>query len=317
MVVPTRICKLALLVALFLSSPSVVSVNAVGSVLNMGIVGQYRWFTSMLAPKRRNKLEQKDHGLYDERAYGEWSDDLKEEFTIPLANFVEQLGDESQQMIGLMQMAQRVTSTFETYIDKEENAQLGLGPRLCTVELLCWPFGRDVYVLKNARGKVAVDEESPNTVEVEFWTPRLDSNDKSSRGITLAKSVRLKTQLVLDDDQIKVTILTSSTGLSRSIVGRILRTYTHFWQERLVRELAVVLARREQLQALSVASKIASKQRKAKEIDRIAHPEKYKQISPSVRRGDGGGAGGGKKGGATGRYTPGAATQARRTVKSG
>jgi hypothetical protein len=76
------------------------------------------------------------------------------------------------------------------------------------------------------------------------------------------------------------------------------------------------LARREQLQALSVASKIASKQRKAKEIDRIAHPEKYKQISPSVRRGDGGGAAGGKKAG-SGRYTPGAATQARRTVKSG
>ena len=318
-IVPTsRLWWLTLLVALFLSSPSLVSVDAVGGVLNMGIVGQYRWFTSMLAPKRRKNLEKKDLSLYDERAYGEWSDDLKEEFTIPLADFMEQLGDESQQMVALTQMAQRVTSTFETYVDKEENSLIGLGPKLCTVELLCWPFGRDVYVLKNAKERITVDKESPDTIEVEFWTPRLDNSDRSSssRGIPLAKSIRLKTQLVLDDGQIKVTVFTSSNGLSRSVVGRILRSAAHFWQERLFRELAVVLSRREQLQALSAASKIASKQRKAKEIDRIAHPEKYKQQSPSVRKLDGAG-GGGKKGGGSGRYTPSAATQARRTVKSG
>ena len=65
-----------------------------------------------------------------------------------------------------------------------------------------------------------------------------------SKKMKLPKSIRLKTLLTLENGAIKVTILTSSTGLSRSTVGRLLRTHSHFWRERLKAELNVVLTRR-------------------------------------------------------------------------
>ena len=110
--------------------------------------------------------------------------------------------------------------------------------------------------------------------------------------------------------------------------------------------LDVILARRKQLQSHAAASKLAAKAKKAAKLDRIAHPEKYKQLSPTVRRtgrvrivneqtkpsqsmsiltpntfdtqsmyaiftGSEGGTGG------SGRYVPSEATQARRVVKRG
>ena len=183
--------------------------TAIVTVLNVGIVGQYRWFTSLLSSKRRRKLERKNFGLYDENVYGKWCDDdgLKEEFSILLAD-VDELGDEEQQQMGsLVQMAQRVSSSLEIFIDKEERGRLGIGSQLCTVELSCWPFGQHAYVLKNARhGQVAIDENVSNMVEVEYWTPKEDHRQQptDNRKINVPKSIRLKTQLVLEDGQIKV-----------------------------------------------------------------------------------------------------------------
>ena len=67
-------------------------------------------------------------------------------------------------------------------------------------------------------------------------------------------------------------------------MGRILRVHAHFWQDRLPQELDVIVARRKQLQSHAAASKLAAKAKKAAKLDRIAHPEKYKQLSPTVRR---------------------------------
>ena len=191
-----------------------VTTAIVSTVLNVGIVGQYRWFTSLLSSKRRRKLERKNFGLYDENVYGKWCDDdgLKEEFSILLAD-VDELGDEEQQQMGsLVQMAQRISSSLEIFIDKEERGRLGIGSQLCTVELSCWPFGQHAYVLKNARhGQVAIDENVSNMVEVEYWTPKEDHRQQpTDRKINVPKSIRLKTQLVLEDGQIKVCITTPS-----------------------------------------------------------------------------------------------------------
>ena len=186
-----------------------VTTAIVSNVLSVGIIGQYRWFTSLLPSKRRRKLEKKNFGLYDEHVYGEWCDDdgMKEEFSILLAD-VDELGEGEQQMGSLVQMAQRVSSSLEIFNDKEEKAQLGIGTQLCTVELFCWPFGRKVYVLKNARsGQVAVDDKVSNMVEVEYWTPKeFDRKQPTDRKIKLPKTIRLKTQLILEDGQIKVRI---------------------------------------------------------------------------------------------------------------
>ena len=197
-----------------------VTTAIVSSVLSVGgIVGQYRWFTSLLSSKRRRKLEKNHFGLYDEHVYGKWCDDdgMKEEFSILLAD-VDELGDGEQQMGSLVQMAQRVTSSLETFIDKEERAQLGIGSQLCTVELFCWPFGRNVYVLKNARnGQVTVDENVSNMVEIEYWTPKDEKRKKETdRNIILPKSIRIKTQLVLEDGQIKVRITHCTLSFSLS-----------------------------------------------------------------------------------------------------
>ena len=238
---------------LFLSSPSLTGAG-MSSVLNMGMVGQHHWFSSMLAPGRRKKLEKMNFNLYDDRMYSEWSDDTKEEFTLSLTDYeTELLGDEGEQREAMVQMTQRVAYGADKYIDKEENSLQGMGSQLCTVELLCWPLGRNIYVLKNTKeslvgksaGKPVEDEES-NTIAVEFWSPRMGDADAGnpSKKMKLPKSIRLKTLLTLENGAIKVTILTSSTGLSRSTVGRLLRTHSHFWRERLKAELNVVLTRR-------------------------------------------------------------------------
>ena len=241
---------------MFLSSPSLtVAVYGMGNVLSMGMVGQYHWFSSMLTPEKRKKLEKMNINLYDDRVYGEWSQDTKDEFTIALTDLeTELLGDEGEQREAMIQMTQRVAYGADKYIDKEEHSLLGIGSQLCTVELLCWPFGRNTYVLKNTKeslvgksiGKSAEEEDESNTIAVEFWSPKMDNsnNGNPSNHIKLPKSLRLKTLLTVEDGTIKVTILTSSTGLSRSTVGRLLHTHSHFWRERLKTELNVVLTRR-------------------------------------------------------------------------
>ena len=241
---------------LFLSVPSLnvhAGVYGVGNVMNMGMVGQYHW-SSMLTPERRKKLEKMNMNLYDDRVYSEWSEDTKEVFTFSLTDYeTELLGDEEEQREAMVQMTQRVAYGADKYMDKEENSLIGIGSQLCTMELNCWPLGRNIYVLKNTKeslvGKLAeksVEDEKSNTVAVEFRSPRMDNTDKDTPNhpIQLPKSIRLKTLLTLEDGGIKVTILTSSTGLSRSTVGRLLRTHSHFWRDRLKIELNVVLTRR-------------------------------------------------------------------------
>ena len=282
-----------------------------------GLVNEFRWLTSVLAtPKRRRKLVAKheEASCYDEEVYSPWKGDddgLVETFT--LAVDADALGDgEEEQMAAVVQMAQRVTRSEELFTDKEERAQQGLGGDvLCVFELRSW-FGYHVYLLKDVRDgeAVAADSDQPNLVEIEWRTPR---GVGEKRGIQVPRTLRLKTQLVLVGDELQVTVLASSAGVPRAAIGRILRTHARWWRARLPKEFEVVAARRRQFKQLAVASKTASAARKKKELDRIAHPEKYRQISPSVRRGSNGGGGGG--GG--GRYTPSSATQARRQVVRG
>jgi hypothetical protein len=283
-----------------------------------GIVNEFRWLTSVLTPKRRRKLVTKheEASFYDEEVYSPWKqgdgdNDLVETFT--LAVDADALGDdEDEQMAAVVQMAHRVTRSAEVFTDRAERAQQGLADVLCVFELRAWLFGRHVYLLKDTRDGDAVvaDSDQPNLVEVEWRTPRVDASGR--RGVPVPRTLRLKAQLMLDGDQLKVTVLASSAGVPRAAVGRILRTHAAFWRAKLPKEVEVAAARRRQFKHLAVASKTASAARKKKELDRVAHPEKYRQISPSVRRGAGtGGAGGG------GRYTPSSATQARRQVVRG
>lgn len=77
------------------------------------------------------------------------------------------------------------------------------------------------------------------------------------------------------------------------------------------RELALREARSQQFRASKLLSDATVKARKRQELDRIIHPEKYRTKSATVRR-DGANSDNG-----SGRYTPSASTQARRTKSRG
>lgn len=74
------------------------------------------------------------------------------------------------------------------------------------------------------------------------------------------------------------------------------------------RELALRAARSQQFRAVKLHSDAARKARKRQELDKIIHPEKYRTKSATVRRDQEGG---------SGRFTPSASTQARRTKSKG
>lgn len=95
--------------------------------------------------------------------------------------------------------------------------------------------------------------------------------------------------------------------------GKLLSTVVDTLESILVgfleRELALKAARSQQFRASKLLTDAAVKARKRQELDRIIHPEKYRTKSATVRR-DGAGSG-------SGRYTPSASTQARRTKSKG
>ena len=274
------------------------------------LIGNTDQFTggSAWSSKKRKSIDGLKLKLYDESAYGSYSEDsIYLSFDVP-SDFAT---DESNMLV-ILQVVQRIVKGSDTFIDPDDQSRMSIDADLCVFELLSRPIGSSAYILKSVKNTITIDLKDPRSIQVEYWTPYLgNEKSKKTKGL-LSKSLRIKTQISYKRGEISVTIVSSATGLSQSVIDRIMRTQKNFWQTRFPTELDVALSRLKQLKLLSLVSKSNIQKRKEKQRDRIAHPEKYKQVSPSVKRGGGGAAGAG-----AGRYVPSSTVQARRTVVRG
>ena len=275
-------------------------------------------FSSQLTSKKRKAIEGLSLSLYDEKVYGSWSKE-NEEFSLNASGLCE---DSQMEASTLLQMVHRILKGSEIFNAEEEKTKLAVDMNMCVIELPGKIIGRETFVVKNVKESVDVSEniDDDALVEIEYWSPRLDTA-KSNKIKTLPKSLRLKIQVTLGNGELTVTILTSSTGLSKKSLDRIVTVNKLFWKSRLERELQVVRARNKQLKIQSVVSKNAEKIKSAKRLDRVAYPEKYKQQSPSVRKegvvsySSTSSTSSGSSG--SGRYKPGAAAAARKVMQKG
>lgn len=127
-------------------------------------------------------------------------------------------------------------------------------------------------------------------------------------GGSKSRKLRVRFDIMVDiDGNVQLLHHYASTGISNREAQLVVGTLQHYLLSRLRQDLSVLKARRKQLESYDVELKIADKKKRDKRLDRILNPEKYRGTSPTVRR-PGSGQG-------TGRYTPSAATQARRQVR--
>lgn len=275
-------------------------------------------FSSQLTSKKRKKIEGLNMSLHDEKVYGSWSME-GEEFNLNL-NVLR--SDSSLEPSTLLQIVQRILKGSELFSDPQEGTKMSLNTNVCIIELPGKIFGKNTFVLKSSKESVETGEniDDDAVVELEYWSPKFDSKKSNTKRL-LPKSLRLKTQITLGKDEITVTILTSSTGLSKKTLKKIIMTNKNFWMARLEREIQVMLARKKELKQQAVVSKKIEEVKTAKRLDRIAYPEKYKQQSPSVRKegvvsySSSSSTSSGSSG--SGRYKPGAAAAARKVMQKG
>ena len=275
-------------------------------------------FSSQLTTKKRKAIEDLQLILYEEKVYGGWSKE-SEEFSLNASGIC----DDGLESSTLLQIVQRVLKGSGIYVDQEDKSKTSLDMNICMIELPLKFVGKSTFVLKNAKKTIDVTEniDEDSVIELEYWSPKV-AKSKTNKIKDLPTSLRLKVQIMLQGGELTVSVQTSSTGLSKSTITKIMKVTRKFWQTRLDSEVQVAIARLKQLKSQSMVSKSAEKLKNAKRLDRIAYPEKYKQQSPSVRKegvttySSSSATSSGSSGG-SGRYKPGAAAAARQVMRKG
>lgn len=150
------------------------------------------------------------------------------------------------------------------------------------------------------------DIVKPNSFSIVFETSSLKSNKPSKTSLLVISCERV---LVDDNEKLQVEVTGTSNGIPKSELKALLEMIREFMERELQREIQLLVIRDKQQSRLSVETQLSLEQRRKKAIDKVIHPEKY--AKPKGR--------GARMGGDSGpsRYTPGAATQARRQVSRG
>ena len=290
------------------------------SILTAGSVSTGSFsLSSQLTSSKRKKVESLKLSLYDKKLYSKW-DKEREEFSLN-ASGINDEEDNGVDASNLLQIIHRVLKGSGVYIDPEK-CKATMNMQLCMIELPKRFMGVNSFVLKSSKDVLKADEsvDEAVVVEIEYWTPKLDDN-KATKTELLPKSLRLKVRIELEAGEMTVSVQTSSSGLPKKTIRRIMKVTRKFWQTRLEGEVQLAIARKEQLRSISKITKSADKIKNAKRLDRIAYPEKYKQQSPSVRKegvatySSSSSSSSGSSG--SGRYKPGAAAAARTAMRKG
>lgn len=145
-----------------------------------------------------------------------------------------------------------------------------------------------------------------NSFSIVFETSSLKSNNPSKTSLIV---ITCEIVEVDDIEKLQIDITGSSNGIPKSELKDLIEMIREFMDKELQREIQLLVVRDKQLSRLSSESKVSLEQRRKKKIDQVINPDKY--AKPKGR--------GARLGSEStpSRYTPGAATQARRQVKRG
>jgi len=173
----------------------------------------------------------------------------------------------------------------------------------CLLSLPCKPFGwTNIEFKLNSTSSVS----DSDITKLEF----LSCGTAESQGIMMVQF-----KVILRNGTIHVIRRQSTTDVTEDIASKVVNTLSSMLVKDLTREVSLRAARAKQLKTSKLLADAAAKARKRIELDRIINPEKYRTKSATVRRT--GQDGDGNSNGSGGRFTPSAATQARRTKSRG
>ena len=122
------------------------------------------------------------------------------------------------------------------------------------------------------------------------------------------RQLELVTTMSICDGYLKVAIKLSRKGLSRKDNDSTLRIFKEYVQSALSEELELIDARVSQQQDYSAKSKVQADLRRARNIDRVINPDKYKKKSSTVRSPSSAGAS---------RYTPNSRMREKQRTRGG
>ena len=175
----------------------------------------------------------------------------------------------------------------------------------CVLSLPCKPFGwTNIEFKVDSKLLVNSSVSDSHIARLEF----LSCGTAESQGTMLVQFI-----VLLQNGTIHLIRRQSTNGVPDNISSKVMITMSSMLVKDLTREVSLRAARAKQLTASKLLADAAAKARKRIELDRIINPEKYRTKSATVRRTDQGS----DSNGSGGRYTPSAATQARRTKSRG
>jgi hypothetical protein len=210
-----------------------------------------------------------------------------------------------QKDIDVAQILKKIASSSDVSDEKYRKYILKMSVML--LSLRYYPFGWSNYTFRvKAKGAVKKGKQADGSLgRIEFMSTR-PSQGGSPVG---SKRVRVQFSLEASGEGLVLVSRSSSVGLSQRKTELIADSLEHFLKAQLRREVDLAGVRRRQQVSYVQQAGVAKKARKAKEIDKILRPEKYKAKSPTVRS-----VGSGSSG--SGRYAPSVDTKKRREVKS-
>ena len=162
-----------------------------------------------------------------------------------------------------------------------------------------------------------------NVYTREEFTGGMSLNEKRSRcgqlvlsSVGKSKGMQLVCELWLESEKLSIISTASSAGMWKGDVKRLVNLIESALVDELSHEIQLNIARKDQKKQQRLLSKKAAKLNKDKELDKILHPEKYRNKSATVRRAAAAAASKFSDS-AGGRYTPSSSAQARRHVRRG
>jgi len=176
--------------------------------------------------------------------------------------------------------------------NKDKKVRVSLTKGLVISSIAYWPFGWRHFPMM-------------------FSKPIGNTIIASTVGLDPKEMLKIVSKVYINKEkQLIVKTVVKSKGVSKKDAKLIGESVSQLITQLLSQQYEMALSRDTLLKEYSSLSSLHQESKKKLKLDKIINPDKYKSKSPTVRRPGSSGSGNGN-----GRYTPSAATQARRQVR--
>lgn len=265
--------------------------------------GKYSWLYSKKFINQQERSLVAQDVCKDVKTHSNQEDGVETQFTLELDSDLVQDVDVDELKNTLKLAIHRAFSVKEDYDDVDQMARIYVneidGQNICIANLKCWPFGTKSFCFKQKNMRKCLksddktveiyaseDNENKIALKIDFRTPQPVSDSASS----LPNRCILEIAFSFAADSVKVRLKACNVGtIARKDLKRILLALAGLLHRRLQDETSLALGRRRQ-KILNAQQAVEAKQAlQRKKIDKIKNPEKYKSLSPTVRRPGGAG----------------------------